>query len=170
MTSWRTSLGKLVALARLGQQARSEGRATGSVEGTHELLRLACVRAKVVARAQAASSRSACLEAASHRYRHPAQSGYSTRRGPWPEQAGCCRWESASERQQSAQSGSPPSPGDRPAADAEFCRPNDRCRQDRSLDRSRAELPQRLQNLTFVGNRAWDGRGLPARLSAAGSS
>jgi hypothetical protein len=40
----------LVALARDGQKAFNEGRATASVEGLHELLRLAKVRANVVAR------------------------------------------------------------------------------------------------------------------------
>jgi hypothetical protein len=62
----------LIALARKGQEAFREGRATGSAEGVHELLRLAYVRAEVAARAQAVSSRLACQEAASRQYRHPA--------------------------------------------------------------------------------------------------
>jgi hypothetical protein len=69
----RTESAKFVALARKGRQARSEGRATGSVEGVHELLRLAYARARVTARTQPFHRAFVCQRAAARQYLHPAE-------------------------------------------------------------------------------------------------
>jgi hypothetical protein len=57
------------------RQAPGRGRATGSIDGVHELLRLAYIRATVYARAHTVPSRMVCQEATPRQYRQSARSG-----------------------------------------------------------------------------------------------